>query len=283
MLTFVLAVAFLGPAIAPHTITATLGPPAQGPSGDLPLGTDELGRDVLSRVLNGGHSVVLMATGAILAAYIVGMGIGMTAGYTRSLLDPILMRSVDVLLAFPALLVLLLLVSGLGTHVLVLMFGAALVLVPGISRLTRTATLEVSTRGYVEAAVARGEGMRSVLLREVLPNITPVILADVGIRYGYSIVLIASMNFLGLGLAPPSADWGLMISENRSLIGLNPWAVLAPGIMLGLLAVSVNLIADAYVRTLGRSSRRLLAREGEVFPVGSDAFVAGISGDAVDG
>ena len=249
----------------------------------MPFGTDELGRDVLSRVLNGGHSVILMATSATLLAYLVGMTIGLTAGYTRSLLDPFLMRTVDVLLAFPALLVLLLLVSGLGTHVSVLILGVAIVLVPGISRLTRTATLEISTRSYVEAAVARGEGMASVLLRDVMPNITPVMLADLGIRYAYSIILIASMNFLGLGIAPPASDWGLMISENRSFITLNPWAVLAPAIMLGLLAISVNLIADAYVRTLGRSSRSLLEAENEVLPIGSDAFGAGLPGDAANG
>jgi ABC-type dipeptide/oligopeptide/nickel transport system permease subunit len=275
LLLLIIVIAFLGPLIAPHGITDTVGPPGQGPTGAAPLGTDELGRDVLSRVLNGGHSVILMATSATLLAYLVGLTIGLVAGYSRSLIDPILMRAVDVALAFPALLVLLLLASGLGVHVSVLIFGVAIVLVPGISRIARTAVIEASTRGYVEAAVARGEGTRAILVREILPNIAPVMLADFGLRYGLSIILIASMNFLGLGIAPPASDWGVMISENRYFISLNPWSVLAPAIMLGLLTIAVNLTADAYVRTLGRSSRELLAAEDEALPIGTDAIGVG--------
>ncbi len=169
------------------------------------------------------------------------------------MIDPILMRTVDVLLSVPALLILLVLVSGLGPHIWVLIAGVALVQLPGVARVVRTATLETSTRAYVEAAVTRGEKLPSLLGREILPNIVPVVLADLGIRFGVSVVLIASMNYLGLGLAPPAADWGLMISENRDYISLNPWSVLAPAIMLALLTISVNLTADAYARSLGRS------------------------------
>jgi ABC-type dipeptide/oligopeptide/nickel transport system permease subunit len=136
----------------------------------------------------------------------------------------------------------------------VLIIGVALVQLPGIARIVRTATLEISTRGFVEAAEARGESTPSLLVREILPNIAPIILADFGIRFGYSIILIASVNYLGLGLAPPAADWGLMMSENQQFIAVNVWAVLAPAIMLALLTIGVNLVADAYVRTLGRST-----------------------------
>lgn len=250
----VLVIALFGPLFAPHSITATVGPPGQPPSSSALLGTDFLGRDVLSRVLHGGLSVVLLGGAATALAYLVGVTIGLVAGYSRSIIDPILMRGVDVLLAFPALLILLLLVSGLGTHVWVLLIGVALVQLPGIARVIRTTTLEASTRGYVEAAAARGERMPAVLRREILPNIAPVLLADFGIRFGVSIVLIASMNFLSLGLTPPKADWGLMISENRDYISLNLWSVLAPAIMLALLTISVNLTADAYVRSLGSSA-----------------------------
>ena len=261
LLLAVLSVAFFGPLVAPNTITAIVGPPGQGPSPGAPLGTDFLGRDVLSRVLHGGLSVVLLGGTSTALAYVVGVPIGLYAGYTRSVMDPLLMRGVDVLLAFPALLILLLLASGLGPHVWVLVVGVALVQLPGVARIMRTATLEASTRSYVEAAVARGESTRAVLRREILPNVAPILLADSGIRFGVSIVFIASMNFLGLGLAPPQADWGLMISENRDFITLNSWAVLAPAIMLAMLTVSVNLTADAYVRSSGssaiRASRRL--------------------------
>ena len=252
MLTFVLLVAFVGPLVAPHSPTVTLGTPGSGPSSQSPLGLDYLGRDVLSRFLHGGVTVIALGGAATLVAYIFGLGIGLTAGYVRSLIDPILMRSVDILLAFPALLILLLLVAGLGTSIPVLILGVLLIQLPGIARLVRTATLETSTRGYVEAAVARGERAPSVLTREILPNISHTVLADFGVRFGYSIIAIASMNFLGLGLQPPIADWGLMMSENRAFISVNPWSVLAPAIMLAMLTISVNLIADAYARSLGQ-------------------------------
>jgi peptide/nickel transport system permease protein len=252
MLLFVLAVALLGPLVAPHDPTASLGTPGAGPSGKAPLGLDYLGRDVLSRVLHGGLTVIALGGAATLVSYICGLAIGLTAGYSRSLVDPILMRSVDILLAFPALLILLLLVAGLGTSVPVLLLGVVLIQLPGIARLVRTATLEVSTRGYVEAAVARGERAPAVLAREILPNITHSVLADFGVRFGYSIIAIASMNFLSLGLQPPTADWGLMISENRAFINVNSWAVLAPALMLAMLTIAVNLVADAYARSLGQ-------------------------------
>jgi peptide/nickel transport system permease protein len=274
MLVFVLAVAFLGPLASPHGIAEPIGAPGTGPYGRAPLGTDFLGRDVLSRVLHGGQSVILIGTGATLLAYACGITIGLIAGYARSLLDPLLMRGVDVLLSFPALLVLLLLVAGLGSHIWVLVIGVALVQLPPIARIIRTATLEVSTRGYIEAAQARGERTAAILRREILPNVTPVVLADLGIRFGFSIILVASVNYLGLGLAPPAADWGLMIAENQQYISLNVWSVLAPAIMIALLTVSVNLIADGYVQTLGRSMLPVRGRR----LIGPGAGASGLSG-----
>jgi ABC-type dipeptide/oligopeptide/nickel transport system permease subunit len=253
LLLLVLGIALLGPLFAPHGLATPIGAPGAKPSSAAPLGTDYLGRDVLSRVLDGGRSVIWIATAATLLSYLLGISVGLVAGYRRSVVDPLLMRGVDVLLAFPGLLILLLLVAALGTHIAVLIVGVAVVQLPPIARIVRTATLEVSTRGYVEAAQARGETTPAILRREILPNIAPVVLADIGIRFGYSIILVASVNYLGLGLAPPAADWGLMIAENQQYIVLNLWAVLAPAIMLALLTVCVNLLADAYVETLGRS------------------------------
>lgn len=284
LLVVVLAVAFAGPLLAPDATTATVGPPGQLPASGMPLGTDFLGRDVLSRLLNGGLSVVVFGSAATGLAYLAGVTVGLIAGYSRSAIDPILMRAVDVLLSVPALLILLVLVSGLGPHIWVLVVGVALVQLPGIARVVRTATLEVSTRAYVEAAVTRGEKLPSLLGREILPNIVPVVLADLGIRFGVSVVLIASMNYLGLGLAPPAADWGLMISENRDYISLNPWSVLAPAILLALLTISVNLTADAYARSLGRSlaagRRRRAAGAVAVPTVAAEPAVTGTGAQA---
>ena len=249
----VVAVAFLGRYIAPHDPSAPVGTPLAGPSSAAHLGTDFLGRDVLSRLLYGGRSVIGLAAAATALAYVVGLAIGLIAGYTRSKLDPLLMRTVDVMLAFPPLLFLLVLITGAGTGVGVLVVGVAAIQAPGISRIVRTATLEVSVRGYVEAAIARGERAGAVIVREVLPNILAPVLVDAGLRFTYSILIIASVNYLGLGLQPPSSDWALMISENREYISLNIWAVLAPAAMIALLTIGVNLMGDAIARSLGRS------------------------------
>jgi ABC-type dipeptide/oligopeptide/nickel transport system permease subunit len=163
------------------------------------------------------------------------------------------MRSVDVMLAFPPLLFLLVLIAGAGTSITVLIIGVAAIQAPAISRIVRTATLEISTRGYVEAGIARGERAVAVIGREVLPNILAPVLVDAGLRFTYSILIIASVNFLGLGLQPPNSDWALMISENRTYIQLNAFSVLVPAGMIGLLTIGINLTGDAIARSLGRS------------------------------
>jgi ABC-type dipeptide/oligopeptide/nickel transport system permease subunit len=249
----VVAIAFLGRYVAPHDPSMPVGAPLGGPSSTAHLGTDFLGRDVLSRLLYGGRSVIGLAAAATILAYVVGLAIGLIAGYTRSKVDPILMRTVDVMLAFPPLLFLLVLITGAGTGVGVLIIGVAAIQAPSISRIVRTATLEVSVRGYVEAAIARGERAFAVILREVLPNILAPVLVDAGLRFTYSILIIASVNYLGLGLQPPASDWALLISENREYIALNVWAVLAPAAMIAMLTIGVNLMGDAIARSLGRS------------------------------
>ena len=250
---FVLLVAVLGPYVAPHASTQPIGAPFGGPSGGAPLGTDFLGRDVLSRLLFGGRSVIGLAAAATALAYLVGLTIGLVAGYTRTIADPLLMRTVDVMLAFPPLLFLLVLIAGAGSSVGVLVLGVAIIQAPSISRIVRTATLEVAVRGYVEAAVARGERAAAVISREVLPNILAPVLVDAGLRFTYSILIIASVNFLGLGLQPPDSDWARMIGENRAYISLNSLAVVAPAAMIAILTIGVNLTGDAIARSLGRS------------------------------
>ena len=253
LVVLIVVVALFGRYVAPHGPFESVGVPLTGPSADHFLGTDFLGRDVFSRLLYGGRSVIALAAAATALAYLAGLTIGLIAGYSRSLIDPILMRTVDVMLALPPLLFLLVLITGAGTTVSVLVIGVAAIQAPGISRIVRTATLEASVRGYVEAAVARGERSISILVREVLPNILAPVLVDAGLRFTYSILIIASVNFLGLGLQPPSSDWALMISENRQYISLNPAAALAPAAMIALLTIGINLTGDAIARSLGRS------------------------------
>lgn len=253
LFTAIAVIALLGPLVAPHAPDAPVGAPFAAPGDGAALGTDQLGRDVLSRVLWGGRSVFVLAAAATVAAYSVGLLLGLVAGFSRSVLGGLIMRVVDILLAFPALVLILLLVTAMGSSNLSLVAAVALLQVPGIVRLVRTVTLEQAVRGFVEAAEARGERMASILFREILPNTLGPISADVGLRFTFSVLIIASVNFLGLGLSPPAADWGLMVSENRQGIGINPWTVLVPATLIGLLTISLNTIADAIARGYGRS------------------------------
>jgi len=253
ILVVVLGIALIGPFVAPHSLAQPVGAPGGPPSSGTPLGTDYLGRDVLSRVLHGGVSVLELSVLTLALTYLIGGGIGMVAGLSRTLVDPMLMRTVDVVLVFPPLLLMLLLIAGAGNNFWILVIGVVLVLSPGVARIVRTATLEVSRTGYVEAAATRGERRPAIMRREILPNIMPAILADFGVRFSGAIILAASVNFLGLGAQPPAANWGLMVAENRPIIFTNIWAVVVPAALLALLTVSVNLLGDAYARSLGRS------------------------------
>jgi ABC-type dipeptide/oligopeptide/nickel transport system permease subunit len=257
----IVGVALVGPLVAPHSPDEPVGVPLTGPAEGTPFGTDFLGRDVLSRALWGGRSVLALAGLATLLAYAGGIVVGLVAGYSRSLLDPLLMRAADVMLSFPAILFLLVLVTGAGTSETVLVLGVAVVQLPLVARIIRAATLEQSVRGFVEAAVARGERTAAVLRREILPNIVGPIMADAGLRFTYAIILVASVNFLGLGLQPPAADWALIISENRNGLTLNPYVILVPAALIGLLTIAVNLVGDSIARSLGISTaRRRLVR-----------------------
>jgi peptide/nickel transport system permease protein len=248
-----IGLAFIGPHIAPYGPNDIVGVPFSPPSASHLLGTDFVGRDVLSRLLCGGASVVLLAGLATVIGYAVGGAIGLLAGYRGGIIDAAWMRVMDVLLSVPPLIFLLVLATGAGPNETALVLGIALIHVPGVARIIRTATSRTAVRGYVEAAVARGEGSVSVLRREILPNITGVIAADAGPRFTVSILLVAAINFLGLGIRPPAANWALMISENDSGLSLNPWSVVMPAVLIAILTISVNVLADALARARDQS------------------------------
>jgi peptide/nickel transport system permease protein len=253
VLAAVVGLAFLGPFFAPHSPSELASGAFSRPSGAFPLGTDYLGEDVLSRVLWGGRSVIIFAALATALGYVVGGTIGLVTGFGRGVVDATLMRTMDVLLAFPPILFLLMLATGAGPSVTALILGIAIVHVPSVARIVRTATLEIAQRGYVEAAVARGDSTAMILRREILPNISGTIAADAGPRFTISILLVAAVNFLGLGLSPPAADWAIMISENRTAITIQPWAVVVPALLIAVLTISLNVVADAVARSHGRS------------------------------
>jgi ABC-type dipeptide/oligopeptide/nickel transport system permease subunit len=249
----VLIFAFVGPFVAPYGAGEIVGLPYAAPSPDHPLGTDYLGEDVWSRLLLGGWTVIVLAGIGTLIAYVVGTTLGLVAAFDQGWPDSLIMRSVDVLLAIPPILFLLVLATGTGAGPVVVVLGIAIIQVPTVARVVRSAALEVSVRGYVEAATARGDKTRQILFREVLPNISGPIAADLGPRFTVSILLVAGLNFLGIGLTPPDANWAVMVSENTSGLRIQPLGVLAPALMIALLTVSANLVADGVVRQLGRA------------------------------
>jgi peptide/nickel transport system permease protein len=279
VLLMVLIVVVLGPTLSPYSPTEFVGAPGAPPGGSALLGTDQLGRDVLSRLLWGGGNLLLVSFTATVAAFVVGTIIGMVAGFHRNWLDPLLMRLVDVILAFPPLLFFLLVATSVGTSELVLIVGVALVEVPIAARVVYAATREISVRSYVEAALVRGERTHAILRREVLPNILGPLIANFGLSVTFSVLMVAAVNFLGLGQAPPAANWALMISENRVVLQSNPWSVAGPAIMIAALTLGVNLLADAIAHALGRSEAEVAAvatRGGSA--VGAEAVIPGVEG-----
>jgi ABC-type dipeptide/oligopeptide/nickel transport system permease subunit len=209
---------------------------------------------VLSRFLSGGRVLLAVAFGATIAAYVIGGSLGLLAGYRRGVVDAVSLGVVDVFIAIPPIILSLVLVAAIGGGVAGIALAVMVVQIPPVMRLVRSFTAAVAGLEYVEAARSRGETLWSILFREILPNIRVPLLADVGIRTSWSIILFASLSFLGLGQAPPAADWGLMISENREAILITPLVVVVPALALACLSVSINLTADSLARSIGRSS-----------------------------
>lgn len=240
----IVGLAALGPLLAPEDPATVVGSSFAPPALETPLGTDFLGRDVFSRVLSGGWTVVALSVVSAAAACAVGTATGLVAGTRGGRTETLLMRPLDAILAVPALLLLLVLASAGQRSVGLLVLAVALSNAPSVARVVRAATLDVARRPFVEAAVLRGEPGWRVLTGEVLPNIAGTVLADAGLRLAAAIYLVATASFLGLGLQPPTADWSLMISENREGILLQPWPVVAPAALIVCFAVGANLTFD---------------------------------------
>ena len=252
----VLGVALLGPLFASYEPSAIVGLPAQGPSAAFPLGTDALGRDVLSRVLWGGRNLVWVAFLATALGVFVGAALGMLAGYSRSWLDDALMRTMDIVLAFPQIILVLLFVSMLGTKLWLVAVLIAASWVPQVARVARGVTSEIVEREYIQAAEAIKVPAHRILRREVLPNIITPLAVEFGLRLTWSIALVAAISFLGFGIQPPNADWGLMISENREIITIQSLPLLVPAACIALLAIGTNFVTEGWARTIARTTGR---------------------------
>jgi peptide/nickel transport system permease protein len=251
-------VAVTGPFWAPYGYTQMgTGLPLAPASLAHPFGVDQLGRDVFSRVVHGGHVVLLLSLSGTALGLFIGSVVGLLSGYAGGVIDNIVQRLLEALISIPFLVLALLAMVAAGPELsgnaLLVVFVVALVYSPRIARMARTAAIEISTRDFVTIARLRGETAVSVMRRELLPNATGVLLVEFALRAGYAPVLVGSLGFLGFGLRPPTPEWGLMISENRSLLMIAPATVVGPGLALASLVVGLNLFTEGVARILGRT------------------------------
>lgn len=250
-LTVIVMVVIVGPFLAPHGITDVVGVPFGSPSSSNLLGTDYLGRDVLSRFLQGGSTLIMLSLAAPAISMVIAAVVGTLAGSIGGRFDLITSWIVDVVLSLPSLVLALLVLASLGSGPGASLVALTVVLVPGAIRVARAATLEAASADYVEAALARGENRLAVAVREILPNTRSVLAADFGVRVGYAALIYAGLSFLGVGQPPPAADWGLMINENRIGLMTQPIAVLVPALAIALVTVSVTAVSDSIARSVG--------------------------------
>lgn len=246
-----LLLAVLGPVIAPFDANQQLAAEAaQGPSGRHWFGTDHLGRDVFSRVALGAREILLYAGSGTLLAVVLGASLGLLSGYLGGWFDEVLMRLFDGLLAIPALLLALLLLGSIGSGQFGVLLVIAVVYTPIVARVVRSVVLAVKPREFVQVARMQGESLGWILFRELLPSALPALAVEAALRFSYSIFLTASMGFLGVGVQPPSPNWGLMVSEARDHVFQTPWALYLPALAISALVIGVNLTADGLRRAL---------------------------------
>jgi peptide/nickel transport system permease protein len=216
----------------------------QPPSLHYLAGTDEYGRDVFSRLLYGSQLSLVLGTTATLISMGVGVPVGLIAGYRRGVIDEIIMRTLDVMMAFPPIMLVLLILAITPPSLLKTSIAIGILAVAPIARVTRSVTLDLMSGEFIEAARARGERLRYMLLRELLPNVWPVLMVEGSLRVVFAVLLGAVLSFLGFGVQPPSADWGLMISNGRAFVDTAPWISLAPGIAMSTTVIAISLVGD---------------------------------------
>lgn len=247
-----LVLAVLAPVIAGHDPVATNSADVlAGPTWAHWLGTDQYGRDILSRTLNGGRYALLVTFLATTIAVAVGTVLGCVTAYADNWFDEVVMRIVDALLSVPSILALLVVVTVFDAGLWVIVLAVTIVYAPAVTRVVRGAARSVITQDYVTAARARGERPLSIVFREILPNVLDVVLVEYAMRASWIVLLVASLSFLGFGANPPTPDWGLMVQENRTALTVVPLGTLAPIVALATLVVGLNLAADGLSKSLG--------------------------------
>jgi peptide/nickel transport system permease protein len=250
-----LLTALFGPMIAPYRSNEQVASEARHPPSRLhPFGTDNLGRDVFSRVVLGSRDILSLAGLGTVLAVLSGATFGLISGYLGGIFDELLMRLFDSLLAMPALLLSLLLLGTLGPSRSSVLLVILIVYTPIVARVVRSVVLSVKPKGFVEAARIQGASLRRILFREILPSTLPALTVEAALRFSYAIFLVASLGFLGVGVQPPSPDWGLMVKEARIFVKQTPWALFFPGAAIAVVVIGVNLMADGLKSALLREA-----------------------------
>ena len=262
---FILAT--IGPWLAPYSPTAFHEPLAEyqlrPPSWQFLLGTDQFGRDILSRVMSGATTLIVVSVAGAALGIALGTAVGMSSGYRGGRIDEVVMRVMDGLMSFPSLLLALLVMAMLANRPapiealqsnwqnILIVITIAVVTFPRVSRVIRSVTLSLKTLEFVQSARLRGERSWYIIFREILPNTLPVLGVEASVRLSYAILTISSLGFLGLGVQPPSPDWGLMLAQSRQFLGQAPWVALAPAGAIASLVVGVNLVTDGVKQASG--------------------------------
>jgi peptide/nickel transport system permease protein len=251
IVSFFLLMAVIGPWVTPYKYTEQIATDrAQPPSAKHLLGTDQFGRDILSRILVGSRDVFTVAGSGTILAVLMGLTVGLVSGYYGGLFDEIVMRLADVLVSIPPLMLAMVTLGTLGPSRLNVIIVVAILYVPLVARVVRSVVLDQKTKGFVEAAKLRGESSRYVMFSEILPNVLPALAVESSMRFTYAIFLVASLGFLGLGVQPPSPDWGLMVGEARDWFARARWILLFPAGAIALLVVGVGFLSDGLRRIL---------------------------------
>jgi peptide/nickel transport system permease protein len=225
----------------------------QGPSAEHWLGTDRLGRDLWARLAQGARIILTLAPLSVGVALLIGGTLGLLAGYYGGLIDEVVMRILDALMAFPQILLYLVIIAALGPSAVNVVLAITIAGAPGIARLVRSLTLDIKTRDYVAAAQTRGESPWYIMFVEILPNARGPIVIDAMLRVGYAVFAIGTLGFLGLGLPPPSPDWGSIVNAGRKFIQAgHPWDALWASAATAMLVVGLNLLADGLSEEIGR-------------------------------
>jgi peptide/nickel transport system permease protein len=235
---------FFAPWIAPYPQTKIIGGVWDSPNAHTWLGTDSIGRDMLSRLIYGGRTSVSIALIATFFTMVIGVGLGFLAASTNKLVDNILSRIVDILLAMPILIFGLMVFAVLGTSIPIMIATISILESTRVFRLARAVAMNITVMDYVQVARLRGEGVGWVIFREILPNALPPLVAEFGLRFCFTFLFIASLSFLGLGIQPPYADWGSMVHDNAQAISFGGYAPLYPAAAIAIVTIGVNLIVD---------------------------------------